>query len=290
MDAQACTLTAKLAMARDVIPRGRLGTLWGGYGELYRVELVGAQVDHAVVKWVAPPPALRQTGGVSHQRKCRSYDVETSFYRRFAGLCDDTCRVPRLLGAHCEPNRWVIVLEDLDAAGFGRRIRGRDANASDACVAWLAAFHARFLHQAPEGLWPVGTYWHLGTRPEELRRMRNKDLQQRAPELDRALRSARFRTLVHGDAKAENFCLDTRGTQVAAVDFQYAGGGVGVQDLAYLLYGSRTAPSQTLDLYFSLLRAALPASIDASALEAEWRALYPVAVDDFRRFLDGWAG
>jgi hypothetical protein len=291
MDAQARNVIAEIASAQDVIPRGRMGTLWGGYGQLHRVELVGASCAPAVVKWVSPPPNLRRTGGVSHKRKCRSYDVEIAFYQTFAPRCDEACRVPRLLGARAANDTWIVVLEDLDAAGYDARIRSRDARALGACVAWLAAFHARFVHERPEGLWPQGTYWHLGTRQEELGRMRDKDLQRAAPTLDRALRGATFRTLVHGDAKPDNFCLDQRAARVAAVDFQYVGGGVGVQDLAYLLYGTSRGPAaQLIDAYFAHLRAALPESIDAGALEAEWRGLFAVAADDFRRFLDGWTG
>jgi hypothetical protein len=291
MDAQARNVIAEIASAQDVMPRGRMGTLWGGYGQLHRVALVGTLCTNAVVKWVSPPSDLRRTGGVSHKRKCRSYDVETAFYRTFAARCDDACRVPRLLGARAANDTWILVLEDLDAAGFDARIRARDARALDACVAWLAAFHARFVHERPEGLWPVGTYWHLGTRQEELARMRDKDLQRAASGLDRALRDATFRTLVHGDAKPDNFCFDQRASRVAAVDFQYVGGGVGVQDLAYLLYGSsRGQSAQLIGTYFDHLRAALPAAIDAAALEAEWRGLFAVAIDDFRRFLDGWSG
>jgi len=47
-----------------------------------------------------------------------------------------------------------------------------------------------------------------------------------------------------------------------------------------------------LDLYFSALHSALAKhrpSIDAAALEAEWRALYPWAWADFYRFLAGWS-
>ena len=60
-----------------------------------------------------------------------------------------------------------------------------------------------------------------------------------APELDRRLRAARFQTLVHGDAKPANFCFDARRGAVAAVDFQYVGGGCGMKDVAYLLSGER---------------------------------------------------
>ena len=32
----------------------------------------------------------------------------------------------------------------------------------------LAELHARFLGEAPEGLWSEGSYWHLATRLDEL--------------------------------------------------------------------------------------------------------------------------
>ena len=110
--------------------------------------------------------------------------------------------------------------------------------------------------------------------------MRDDSLRDRAPELDRALREAKHQTIVHGDAKPENFCWSKGGARVAAVDFQYAGRGPGIRDVAYLLYGERDE-ARRLDSYFAHLRA--PAD-----LEREWRELYPVARDDFRRFLDGW--
>ena len=53
----------------------------------------------------------------------------------------------------------------------------------------------------------------------------------------------------------------------------------------------RQAPT-LLNLYFEELRAALAeggAAVDPDALEADWRALYPVAWTDFHRFLKGWS-
>jgi aminoglycoside phosphotransferase (APT) family kinase protein len=122
-------------------------------------------------------------------------------------------------------------------------------------------------------------------------------LQEAAPVLDRMLRQAAFQTIVHGDAKLANFCFAPDGSAVAAVDFQYAGGGCGMKDVAYFLSscsdeGYDPHERQHLDRYFALLRAALALRadpVDADALETEWRALYPIACADFYRFLAGWA-
>ena len=99
----------------------------------------------------------------------------------------------------------------------------------------------------------------------------------------------------HG-AKVANFCFSDDGSKVAAVDFQYVGGGVGVKDLAYFLGSCFTEDecqlyeNSILDFYFETLLAFLPnlelkEKVD---LEQEWRTLYPMAWADFNRFLLGW--
>jgi len=213
--------------------------------------------------------------------------VETAFYQSVASACDDDCRVARLLGARRRDREWVLLLEDLDAAGFAARDSSPVGDRLLACLDWLAAFHARFLGRTHDGLWSVGTYWHLDTRREELANIRDERVRASAPLLDRKLREAKFQTLVHGDAKPDNFCFSDDGARVAAVDFQYVGGGVGVKDVAYLLHRERDE-QRALAHYFTRLRKLLPATVDANALEAEWRSLYPIAVDDFERFLAGW--
>ena len=100
---------------------------------------------------------------------------------------------------------------------------------------WLAHFHATFMGETPDGLWEVGSYWHLDTRPDELEALDDVHLKQAAGEIDALLRAARFQTFVHGDAKLANFCFSEDGTQVAAVDFQYVGGGCGMKDVAYFI-------------------------------------------------------
>jgi hypothetical protein len=292
------------ATGADGIRRGeRIQSLWSGYGELFRVHLTGADVPApvAVVKWVKPPARVRgASADLSHARKCRSYDVETAWYRTFASRCDSTCRIPALMGSRAAKDQWLFVLEDLDAAGFAERRRDPKGAELDLCLAWLASFHARFVGVAPEGLWKTGTYWHLATRPDELAAIDDAWLREAAPLLDRSLRACTFQTLVHGDAKPANFCFAPKARAVAAVDFQYVGGGCGMKDVAYLLSGgagngSEQIEQRHLDTYFGYLRNALAQRVDATAavdvvaLESEWRALYPIACADYYRFLAGWA-
>lgn len=284
---------ARVVGASKVTLEERLQSLWGGYGELWRAQLDGG--GSVIVKHVQPP----SDQSVSHRRKLRSYAVEAAFYRLHATRAAAThgCRVPRPLGLQSEGAGWLFVLEDLDASGFAER-RARVSAAEVASgLRWLARFHALFIGQPPTELWPVGTYWHLATRPDELRAMGHNALRKAAPRLDARLNAARFKTLVHGDAKLENMCFAANG-EVALVDFQYTGGGVGVKDVAYFLNGCLTArqceaelPSY-LDNYFRELRLALAArgaSENPSEIEREWRELFPVAWLDFYRFLLGWA-
>jgi hypothetical protein len=282
----------------------RLQSLWGGYGELYRVQLSGTRIESAIVKSVTPPaerelardPAQLR----SHRRKLRSYSVELAFYQGFAQSCDAVCRVPEFLSGEAREGRFLFVLEDLDQAGYSARRTHCTPLEIKACLAWLAAFHARFVGVEPAGLWKVGCYWHLATRPDELARLNSAELRRVAASIDQRLNAASFRSLVHGDAKLENFCFPSVDQGVAAVDFQYVGAGIGVKDVAYFL-SSCLSPAECrvqipgyLDSYFQVLRTALAAqgkltSSEIDALEREWRALFPWAWADFHRFLLGWA-
>ena len=152
--------------------------------------------------------------------------------------------------------------------------------------------------EKPKDLWETGTYWHLATRPEELKALEDLPLKNAAPTIDAILTNSRYQTIVHGDAKLANFCFSESDDQVAAVDFQYVGGGCGMKDLAYFI-GScldesacEQRESELLDHYFATLRTALTNKhpyIDPAAVEAEWRALFPIAWTDFHRFLKGWS-
>lgn len=275
--------------------------LWSGYGRILRCRLDDATT--VIVKHVHPPTQTRHPRGWGtsrgHERKVRSYAVERAFYADWAPRCDASCRVPRCLAQREHDGETWIVLEDLDAAGFDRRHAPNDVASGvvRAGLRWLAHFHATFVDAEPEGLWPVGTYWHLDTRPDELAELPDGALKRAAPVLDRALTEARPTTLVHGDAKLANFCVAGSGS-VAAVDFQYVGGGCGIKDVAYFIGScldedeAERQETALLDAYFDDLRIAMTdrgheARFDG--LHETWRALYPVAWTDFYRFLQGWS-
>lgn len=204
-----------------------------------------------------------------------------------------------------EGSRTLLLLEDLDASGYPRRLTRVSPPQVRLCLRWLAEFHATFLREnprPPDGLWATGTYWHLATRPDELAALNDRALQAAAPAIDAALNQASYQTLVHGDAKLANFCFsppgEPAGERVAALDFQYVGGGCGMKDVAYFL-GScldeeriERQEGELLDTYFHFLTAALDrcqSNLDQSALVTEWRDLYPIAWTDFHRFLKGWS-
>jgi hypothetical protein len=278
---------ARVAQLLDARVTGveRIQSLWSGYGELARVTLDGFAAPTAIVKHVRPPASAC---GVSDLRKRRSYDVELAFYCEVAPRCDASCRVATLYAAERTDDDWLFVLEDLDAAGYSARMLDDESSpALELALGWLAAFHARFLDEAFPSLWPIGTYWHLDTRRDELANIRSRALRDRAEHFAATLDTARFQTLLHGDAKEANFCVTPDFTAVAAVDFQYTGRGAGIRDVAYLLHGH---PDAALDIYFRALRAALPAHVDAAAVVSEWRTLFPIAQQDFARFLAGWRG
>lgn len=285
--------------AKSVLHEEKIQTLWSGYGELLRYRLQGASMDSVILKDID----LSGGGGhprhwntdAGHQRKLHSYEVEASWYQNHASRCGQHCRVPACLSATRSNQRVRLILEDLDTAGFPDRVRHAGLNEARVGLQWLAAFHATFLGTHADDLWPVGTYWHLSTRTEEWSRLPDSPLKEAAHQIDARLNAARHQTLVHGDAKLENFCFSPDRSTAAAVDFQYVGHGCGIKDVAYFIssvFGEDDCErheSDLLDCYFHALRSRMPDTIDADDLEREWRGLYPVAWTDFHRFLLGWS-
>lgn len=288
-------LLLKALEAKSIGPEKRLQSLWSGYGSLTRFPINEGLSTSVIVKHIQAPKASNDR---SHQRKLRSYQVELNWYKEWAKRCTNACRIPTLLAQNKQGQEMWLVLEDLDAAGFPGRKQSLAAHEIRACLIWLAHFHATFMGESPTGLWKLGTYWHLDTRPDELAILTDQPLKAAAKAIDQRLRNSPFQTIVHGDAKVANFCFSRDGKRVAAVDFQYVGGGCGMKDVAYFLDSCMNedacerTETEYLDFYFNGLKSALQqqgSNIDLGALEQDWRALYPYAWTDFHRFLKGWS-
>ena len=258
--------------------------LWSGYGDLLRLSLDNGSV---IVKFIQTNQQQNHPRSwntkIGHTRKIKSYQVENQWYKNF-GKEIPGARFPHCIGSGEIQAGQYLVLEDLKEQGF-RPASSIGWKQVERCLQWLAQFHKHYLRQPPKDLWPNGTYWHLETRPEELEAMEDLELKQAAAQIDEKLNAAKFKTIIHGDAKLANFLFSK--DDCAAVDFQYVGGGIGMKDLAYFMSSIyeeselQANEQKCLDTYFEAL--ALP------DVEKEWRDLYVFAWADFYRFLQGWA-
>jgi Ecdysteroid kinase-like family len=277
--------------------------LWGGYGELLRVELAGcSQYESVIVKYIKLPQPEHHPRGwntvTSHQRKLDSYQVEVSWYQHFANHCKSECAVPKCLFVKEQDGEILLILEDLKTLGFSEVHKDINQEQVEACLYWLAHFHAQHLGTDPIGLWKSGTYWHLDTRPDEIAALLDFPLKNAAPLIDETLKKTPYQTLVHGDAKLANFCFTPKGDYVAGVDFQYVGKGCGMKDV--VLFFSSCIPfdecdkriPSLLDYYFKQLEHALvnhQPQLDPNDVVQSWKPLYCIAWADFQRFVKGWS-
>lgn len=295
------TILLHKLQAESITQKEVIQSLWSGYGEIVRIVLSGGKLNSIIVKNISFPTKKNHPRGwntnISHERKVKSYEVEFCFYANYANRCGGMCRVPELYTAQQTDDLNFMAIEDLDASGFPLRKDTLSKIEITLCLKWLANFHATFMGETAKGLWKVGTYWHLATRPDELNIMADSPLKKAATKIDTQLNNCKHQTLVHGDAKVANFCFSSDMQSVAAVDFQYVGGGSGIKDVIYLM-GSCLSDSECerheadlLAIYFTELRLALAKhhpEADADAIEQEWLSLYAAAWTDFTRFLMGW--
>lgn len=268
--------------------------LWSNYGEISRWFSASKSI---ITKYIHPPSKQNHPkgwdGNVGHARKIKSYKIEEHFYKEYSSLLIPGCIIPKYYGGAQYEGAKVYLLSDLLVDHFKPLNEVKD-DLIFGCITWLAAFHASFFMEKPKGLWTNGAYWHLDTRREELEKMPNGDLKTNAVIIASKLEYARFKTIIHGDAKWANFL--SNGKDIAGVDFQYVGGGVGIQDVVYFMTSCLDDSDllkyeeKILNVYFQSLSEYLSVfSLDFDALETEWRSLYSFAWADFNRFLQGWS-
>lgn len=274
----------KFTNSSQIIKVELLQHLWSNYGELSRVFLDNKTI---ILKHIKFPQKLEHTYGWdsihAHQRKVNSYQVEVSWYKNHNPTHSDFY-TPKYIFSFEEESSIYLALEDLTGLDYFPKTNPNLVDIKN-CIKWLAKFHSFYLGKKFDDLWPVGTYWHLATRLDELKVLADNKLKENAKKIDITLNSAEHKTLVHGDAKLANFLFNKE--SIAAVDFQYIGQGVGIKDLAYFLSSVFDEKSlfkyeqECLNYYFK--------ELNNKEVEKEWRYLYPVAWCDFYRFLLGWS-
>ncbi|WP_010247676.1 protein kinase family protein [Acetivibrio cellulolyticus] len=189
----------KSTHSRELYEIEEVQDLWGGYGKILRYGLIGSDIKNVVVKNVCLPKRSVQSKCVdnSFQRKLKSYKVEMAFYENWSSKCGNECRVPGWYAFEWQNDEFLLVFEDLDTAGFKKRRQSIAWNEMQLCLKWLAYFHATFMGEKPEKLWAQGTYWHLDTRPDELRALKDTVLKGAARAIDRKLGNCTFKTFVY---------------------------------------------------------------------------------------------
>lgn len=272
--------------------------LWADYGGLYRVELNELGCHSSLIAKVIHNSVLtaKEANDVGHLRKCRSYQIECHWYQHTQSNYPNSVAMAKLIDLIKVDDITILLMEDLGCNAYAPVDFEPTLSQLNGMLDWLAQFHSVGFKVPKEGLWPQGSYWHLDTRLQEWHRMPESPLKAGAHSIDQTLKQAEFQTLIHGDAKVANFLCDPN-DNAAAVDFQYVGSGVGVQDVVYLI-GSALDNDQLqrhystlIDYYFSQLAQHLGntlSGMDASAIEAQWRQLLPLCWADFERFLTGW--
>ena len=100
--------------ASSLIEKEMIQELWSGYGKIIRIGLKDASVDSVVVKHVQLPINNNHPRGwntdIGHQRKVKSYQVETTWYDRYSK--DSIARLPQCLAVVTHHDEVLMVLGD----------------------------------------------------------------------------------------------------------------------------------------------------------------------------------
>lgn len=286
----------QITNASQVLEVQTIQELWSGYGELNRVILDNGSI---IIKQIRFPNEIQHPRGwgtnIGHKRKVQSYQVEMCWYKDYNSK-NEFAYSPKCLASGLLDGTQFFLLEDLGRHGF-KPISSISNKQVEISLKWLANFHASYLNSKTYGLWDIGTYWNLETRPDEYNSMKDQNLKGAAYLIDKKLNSSKYKTIVHGDAKMANFLYQDQ-TACCAVDYQYVGGGVGIKDVIYFLssiYNSKELfqnEASCLNIYFTELVNALKKNHHQTLcleVEKEWRELYIFAWADFVRFLNGWS-
>jgi hypothetical protein len=261
-------LTEALVSARVITPGSRINKLHieriaegvGFASFLYRahLDLDGDGPDTVIVKWPTDYPAYLELA-----RSIRLYEREVLYYNEIAPVVP--MRAPRshIAAFDDETGEFLIVMEDLAALENGDHLAGLTFDRAKTVLEELARFHAWGWHLTPPATnnpafldlddprmvalfsagaaagWPIFLEHGRTTARADVAAVISA-YGRLAPNLLGALTQPA--TLVNGDLRVDNLFFAESGSHVT-VDFQFAGRGCGMWDVAYLI-GQGLTPTQ----------------------------------------------
>ena len=273
-----------------------IDSVWGGYGDISRVTLDDKVV---IIKRINLINGQKKhpkgwNSIESHQRKVQSYIVEINWYKHYSSNFYNL-KTPKYISSLITKNEIIVILEDMMQSNFSK-VSKPSLKQIKLCINWIAKLHAQTLLTEKKYLWPIGSYWQLETRKNEFLNMTDNLLKDNAVKIHKKMQDAKFHSTIHGDSKPSNYLFNEN--EVVAVDFQYAGSGIGPKDLVTLLSSSfdndelYRNEKECINYYFLCLTNFIikyQKNIKATDVEKEWRELLDYAFCDYYRFLDGWS-
>ncbi|KAL9183376.1 hypothetical protein ACHAXT_005163 [Thalassiosira profunda] len=277
---------------RDVSVKS-LCRLWAGMGYIYQITIKNKH--RFIAKRVIPPSKNERSFG--DERKAASYLVESNFYQHLApSLVEEGLAIPRPYHVERDEqtDRVTICMSLLHGSpGY------LDDDKAQAVLRWLATLHAATWGSKVDEYvnkgWvqPIGSYWHLDTRPSEHDSMPRRGWEGRlklaARAIDERLKRDKMQCCIHGDAKDANMLFGFgEDGEVAMYDFQYCGRAPPSVDLAYFLC---VAVGDTDPEYVRYYHEQLVNKLEASTkppILKELEDSVALALCDFQRFMSGW--
>ena len=128
-----------------------------------------------------PDISARPLGGTSMLARTPScLRMQLAWYSSLAKLTDQNCRTPKLIHFENSEDGVLLVMEDLNPAGFP--IRKTEVLMPDIklCLKWLAFFHAKFMKEEPADLWQIHLPHSTATEQQQFRSSCVKNLQIRS--------------------------------------------------------------------------------------------------------------
>jgi len=142
----------KVTQAEAILGEELIQPLWNEYGTLSRVKLRGGLHESVIVKHIQLPSNAKHprgfSGTISHNRKVRSYEVETHWYQHQNQQMPDSSPTPKCLDAFADGGELFLLLEDLGTLGFDKVLYSVSWSEITVVLSWLANFHAQFLNEA----------------------------------------------------------------------------------------------------------------------------------------------